>query len=310
MALDTARRNATKRCHWVPRAYLKTFAADSDTQRKIWRFGVNEGDPELKDIKKVAVRHHLYVPKDNSGQRDDRFEKKLADLETWFASDLWASLCDDMVDLTEISARRIVALLAATLWLRTPRQLELQHSIHAQLVAACSSPLGLPDEVEIGGKVIQVDPTDWLEFRNAGEDDIKRMWIAEMSGASHYAEMLMGMRWSVICADDPSFITTDAPVTFVHPSLKFRGLRNPETRVLFPISPKRLLMMDNRVGEPDGLYYPLTGSAAPFNLLLWREAIGHIFSSRHTGLVCAELIEDAEREGVTWHGSKASYRSV
>lgn len=291
------RHKATRRCHWVPQAYLKAFAADGTSRRKIWRLGVSEGRPELKDIGKVAVRHHLYVPMDDLGQRDDRFEKKLAELERQFASDLWASLCGGMVDLRKPSARRTIALLAATLWLRTPRQLDVQRSIHAQFVAACSTPLGLPDELEIGGRVFQMNPADWPEFRDADEDAVKRMWIAEMNGAARYAEILTGMRWSVICAEQDAFITSDAPVACLHPSLQFRGLRDRETLILLPISPRRLLVLDNRTQKPDGLYHPLLGSAASFNRLLWREAIGHVFSSRDPDLVCAELIEEADQGG-------------
>lgn len=51
----------TKRCHWVSQSYLRAFAAD-DARQKIWRFSKNQGEPELKPIRKVAVRHHLYAP--------------------------------------------------------------------------------------------------------------------------------------------------------------------------------------------------------------------------------------------------------
>ena len=54
----------TKRCHWVPQAYLKAFAADS-SQLRIWRLGKEAMTPELKRIEKVAVRFNLYVPKDS-----------------------------------------------------------------------------------------------------------------------------------------------------------------------------------------------------------------------------------------------------
>ena len=299
MAEDAAKRQVTRRCHWVPQAYLKSFAADDTAGQKVWQLSKDEGKPELKLIKKVAVRHHLYVPKNALGQRDDSFEKKLAELEAWFATDIWATLCHGIVDFEPVEVRKLVALLSATMWLRTPRHLDMQHSMHAQIVAAFSSQAGIPDRVKIGGKVMHLDVASWPSFRDASEDDLKRAWITELNNATHYAKILMTMRWSVIFAEGPAFITTDSPVACVHPSGRFHGLKNPKTQMMFPLSPKRLLVMDWCLDEPDGLYYPLVGSPAPLNILLWREAIGHMFSSRHPHLVCAELVEHAEQVGVT-----------
>src|ERR1700730_11472946 len=36
-------KQTTKRCHWVSQSYLRTFATDPDTRRKIWRFSKNGG---------------------------------------------------------------------------------------------------------------------------------------------------------------------------------------------------------------------------------------------------------------------------
>jgi hypothetical protein len=38
-----------KRNHWVPQAYLRGFAADSE-RRKIWTLSKNEGAPALRPI--------------------------------------------------------------------------------------------------------------------------------------------------------------------------------------------------------------------------------------------------------------------
>src|SRR5262249_55507699 len=93
-------RQVTKRCHWVPQAYLRNFAAN-DARTKIWRFSKWSGEPELKPIEKVAMRHHLYVPRDEiTGKRDDSFERKLSQLESWFADPVWRALQDQIVDLS------------------------------------------------------------------------------------------------------------------------------------------------------------------------------------------------------------------
>jgi hypothetical protein len=142
-----------------------------------------------------------------------------------------------------------------------------------------------------------VDAASWPGYRDAGEDDIKRMWLDEVGSAVWLAEIMMGMRWAMQVSDAPVFITTDNPVVVLHPSLNFRGFRNSETTVVFPLSPTRVLVMDNRHSEPDGKYYPAQNVAPRLNGLLWRESIDRMFSSRHPDHVCAEMLQDAERMG-------------
>lgn len=50
-----------KRNHWVPQAYLRSFAADP-ARRKIWTMGIEAGEPRLRPIEKVAVKFYLYAP--------------------------------------------------------------------------------------------------------------------------------------------------------------------------------------------------------------------------------------------------------
>lgn len=255
----------------------------------------DDGGPDLKRIDKVAVRHHLYTPKDVAGRRDNSFEEKLAELEQWFASPVWRLLQEGFADLSWEPLRKMVALLAATMFMRNPKHHAMVHELRAQLVQLCSGPHGLPHSIQIGDRITELDPHDWPSYRDASEDDIKRLWITEMNGAALYAQMFLDMRWSIVFSEQPVFITTDNPVCFLHPSLTFRGIANPETSVLFPLSPTRLLSFDNLRQEPANQYYPLKGSGAGQNLLLWRGAIEHMFCHRHPDLVCADFLADGER---------------
>jgi Protein of unknown function (DUF4238) len=126
---------------------------------------------------------------------------------------------------------------------------------------------------------------------------LKRAWGEHVSTAGWLAEMLMKMRWAVVFSEEPVFITSDNPVMIMHPSLKFRGLKNPETTVSFPLSPTRILFMDNRHGEPDSQYYPLRQDPGSLNGLIWRNAIEHMFAPRHPDIICADILADAERMG-------------
>ncbi len=64
----------------------------------------------------------------------------------------------------------------------------------------------------------------------------------------------------------------------------------------FPISRKRLLLIDRRHNEADSNFYESSGPEAS-NALVWRNAINHMFSPRHPGEVCAEMVADPEAKG-------------
>ena len=78
------------------------------------------------------------------------------------------------------------------------------------------------------------------------------MWIKEVGSAVWLAQILMEMRWAVMISDEPVFITTDSPVVPLHPELRFRGFKNPDTSVVLPLSPTRLLWLEPLPGFGDG----------------------------------------------------------
>lgn len=288
-------KQVTKRCHWVSQSYLKAFAADEAGQ-KIWRFSKNDGDPELKPIENVAVRFYLYAPMAADGTRDDPVERKLSEVEQWFGEPIWKALCTSELDLTWEPLRKMLALIVATTYVRNPVQFETWKRIHRQMVERVSGLESMPTRVTIGGVEHQVDASDWPDFRDAGEERMKAAWNDYIAGAGDIAPRLLGMRTVMVAAKKPVFITSDNPVTITHPSLEFLGIRDPETTITFPISPTRMLVLDNRHSEPDGVYYELADdNAAAQNLLVWRNAMEHMFSHRHTDEVCAEFVANEDR---------------
>ena len=285
-----------KRNHWVPQAYLRSFAADPLAREKIWILSKKAGSPSLKPIKKVAVRFYLYTPRHADGTRDYSFEKKLASLEQLFGLSGWQHIAAGDVDLCDPTMRKGIALLTAVMWLRNPKSLTLMRAMHAQFLEFYSQLPALPDEMTLNGKTYKIDKDSWPAYRDATDDDIRRMWTDHIESAVWLAELLMKMRWGFFCADQPVFITTDNPVVPIHPSLRFKGLKAPETMILFPLSPTRVLFMDNHHNEPDGQSCT-SGDVPRLNSLLWREAIDHMFSSRHPDKVCREIADGAEAFG-------------
>lgn len=289
-----------KENHWVSQSYLRGFAADTPERRKIWTLSKKTNGPQLRKIKKVAVSFYLYAPYDLDGLRDYRFEDKLASLENLFNPTFRALFATGFPDLCSDPIRKGLSLLTAVMYLRNPLQLAIVQNIHRTLVDWFSQGDELPDAVEINGRAIELDKSDWPTYRDADKDATKRMWLNNINSAVWLAKIMMEMRWAVLFSEKPVFITTDNPVIVMHPDLQFRGFNNPETTVFFPLSPTRVLVMDNRHYEPDGQYYPLKGSAAGLNLLFWREAIDSMFSPRHPDEVCSEMIEDVEITGFEW----------
>lgn len=290
----------TRRCHWVPQSYLRAFACDHPDRKKIWRFGKsdNSGPAEIKLIKKVAVKHHLYAPIDCiSKRRNDSFEQELGDVERWFGEPIWKKLCEDYADLSWLPLRKLVALTVAIMQFRNPIHLLIYKNVHHEFVQFLAAQNELPTSLSIGGISYPLHQDSWSEFRNETDEDCKRHWIDEIRRVGWYATLLLKMRWSIIHTDEPLFVTSDNPVTIIHPSLKFRGINDPNSSLMFPISPTRLLIMDHLHNEPHDKYYPLRGDGSVQNGLLFRHAGEWMFSHRPPEEVCSAIVADAERRG-------------
>lgn len=287
-------KQVTKRCHWVPQGYLRAFSENSTN--KIWRLGKDGGDPELKRIDKVAVKFHLYAPMGLDGRRDDALEKKFADLENFFGDPIWREMCEGYPDFSQKPLRKMLALLVATTWLRTPTQYEEWKRIHNQTKDFFSGLPELPEEVIVNDREVKVDTSSWPAYRDATDEDMKTAWNAWLGQASEIAKLFLDMRWAMLVNESGGFVTSDNPVMVGDPTRPFKGLKDPEIIVTFPVSPKRTLVMDRRLSEPHGRYYAVSGLASA-NTLVWRNAINYMFSPRHPDEVCAEMMADAEAQG-------------
>lgn len=289
----------TKRCHWVPQSYLRPFAAEN-SKRKIWRLSKVAGsDPELKRIDKVAVEFYLYSPKGVDGSRNDALERKLAGIENWFGGPVWKKLCNAEVDLTWEPMRKMLALLIATTYVRNPSQFDQWKSTHSRFVEMFSEYDDLPTHVTIDNVEHKVDESQWPKFRDAGEDSLKSTWNDYIACAGDIAPTLLKMRMTMCISQKPAFITSDNPVTIIHPSMSFEGISDPDTAIIFPISPTRSLRLDNRHNEPDGVYYaPPDDHHALTNALVWKNSLQYMFSPRNPIDVCREINAAADNRSI------------
>lgn len=288
----------TRNCHWVPQSYLSGFAILGDPNR-IWRLSNKEGEAELKLIEKVAYRHHLYSVRDReTQQRDGALETRLSELERMFGHTVWKQLRTDVVDIGWEPLRKMVALLAAVMLLRNPRTLAEHHKLHKELIDYYDQFDELPDFVTIGDKRMALDKSSWPEFKAADAERIKSIWFMQIRNAVPIAEKFLRMRWSMMMAPRPAFITSDSPITITNPAQKSAGIDHPKTRIYFPISPTRMLCMDHLDDEPANQYYPADDEDYTFiNVLIWQGTMDHLFSHRHPDEVSFEMVSYAEASG-------------
>jgi hypothetical protein len=115
------------------------------------------------------------------------------------------------------------------MYLRNPSQFAVWKATHSSLVDYYSALPELPTAFEHRGKTYKLDTSTWPAYRDASEEDVKKMWLEQVGSATRVAETLMKMRWAMLFSEEPVFITTDNPVAIVHPTLEFRGLNDAAT---------------------------------------------------------------------------------
>jgi hypothetical protein len=293
--------------HWVPQFYLRHFAISDSRGKKgrarVWIFSKDEadGDEILTTVRAICADPYLYSPVSESRERGWDLEIKLGDLETALGS-IWPALVEGRVDLADPSLRQGVSLFVAVMHLRHPYNLDAVEQIHRSLVAFYeempTASDGAPDveSVEIAGTTYTFDASRWHEYRAWGRNDHHRFFTQIIeSEAVHLAELLIQKRWSMIISERHSFVTTDKPVVIQHPTKTNSGLRTPGVIVSFPVSPRRLPVMDDMHHEPANQYYPLqTAAAGAFNCNLWRNGSRFMITGRSVHEVLAEIVEWAD----------------
>ena len=281
-----------KKQHWVPQFYLKEFAIEETKRSKkpqVWIFSKTEGDPVRVNVGDIAAKRYLYSPKKKDGSRSWEMENRLAELES-AVSMFWPDIARGYVDLNEEDTRKIVALFIATLILRHPDKINTVKQVHGQIVEYLDrlpqDEHGNPNVNELetrDGRIIPLDSSDWEAYKNSSDADHQETFIQQLQdNAYRMAKTLRRKRWSIVISEDPIFITTDRPVAIFNQKREMFGLETKGTFINFPLSPTRVLVMDDRHEEPASQYYSLAETGpAPANLTSWTHAHEFMISSRH-----------------------------
>jgi len=305
MSSEAVKQNRPKHQHWVPQFYLNYFATPNSRQTdqpQVWIFSKHHGDPieKLTNVRNVCGKRYLYSPLDEDGERNWDLEEQLGNLESTLAQ-VWPMLADGDVDLENTTIRMGVSLFAAVMYIRNPEVRREVEEIHKVLLRFFESMptnrdgIPLVKSIEHKGRVQQFDPSGWHDYRTWGKNEHDRFFTDTVwSEAMYIAQLLMKKRWSVVCSDHDAFITSDRPVSLHHEELEVVGFGTSGVSIMFPLSPRRMLVMDDLYEEPANHYWHLRGNIAAFNFNVWRKSSRFLITGRPVGEVLYEILEHSD----------------
>ncbi|RIK45780.1 MAG: hypothetical protein DCC58_05425 [Chloroflexi bacterium] len=302
MRRNSTPRGRSKHQHWVPQFYLRYFAtaaSRSEEYPQVWIFSTepDDGDEKLTSVRNVCGKRFLYSPVQPGGERDWSLDERLDSLESALGM-VWPALAEGFVNLADQPLRQGIALFTAVMYLRNPEVRSEVEQIHRKLVLLYEAAPRLPDgtlnigSIEISGQVHRFDSSGWHEYRSWTKNEHDRFFAQLVrSEATRIADHLLRKRWSVVFANEETFITTDKPVAMHHQSKERYGFGTEGTMITFPLSPTRMLVLDDMHNEPANQYYPLQdGSGASFNFTTWRNASRFLITGRPVPVVLEEML--------------------
>lgn len=241
--------------------------------------------------------NYLYTPKDEMGEIVWHLENKLSKLETTLGL-IWSNLANGFIDINDPVLRKGLSLFVAVMHLRNPECRQSIERLHQQLVEFFKTTPVRPDgspaitSLKIEGVTCELEAQGWREYQAWGENDHDRFFTHVVeSEATVLATLLMKKRWSIVFSEADIFITSDMPVVLQHQSREIFGFGTQDSIVMFPLSPRRMLVMDDLHAEPAGQYYPLKPSnAGAFNYNIWSKSSRFMVTGRAVHDVLSEIM--------------------
>ena len=299
-------RSRSKHQHWVPQFYLRYFATPESIGSKtpkVWIFSKNhdDGDEQLTSVRNVCGKRYLYSPVQQDGERDWSMDDHLNDVEGLLAQ-VWPKLATDFVDLSDERIRKAISLFVSVTHMRHLDIREQVEQAHAGLVdffvggPSCTNGTPMIDSVEVAGKSRPFDSSGWQEYKNQGKDGHDRAFVQMLqSNVGLMAKRLLKKRWSVLLSDQATYVTSDKPVVLSHLSRDRFGYGTDDVMITFPISPSRLLILDDMHNEPANQYYRLEPTnAGVVNLTIFRNATRFLITGRPVPEVLLEINSHAD----------------
>jgi Protein of unknown function (DUF4238)/SEC-C motif len=264
----------------------------------------------------VATENFLYSPKLRDGTRDFRVEAQLGELESVLAP-AWRHLANEVVDLgKERRLKELLALFIAAQMIRVPDHLGRVEAMHKKMVAGFDTfpkdEKGCPEikSLPYQGNDLHFNNSGWQDFRNADKAEIQRMFSRQIASNTHpLAETLLKKRWFIVMSPYPQFVTSDKPVTILNHDELISGGGTVGTVIQFPLSPTRMLCLDDNREAPENQYYhvrPEDGFL--FNVITVQRASSFVIAHRDpSDLINRVRLHLDKRRRITSNRAPSSY---
>jgi hypothetical protein len=186
---------------------------------------------------------------------------------------------------------------------RHPDSFEKAQHVHEHMVrfyeSAPKDKLGRPAITHFmhEGKHHELDNSDWAEFRDATDEDVRQQAVEDMRNLTiTLTNDIFKKKFAIVVAPHPAFVTSDRPVYLMHPTRERFGVRTPGARLMFPLSPTHMLFAhDDDAAEQNKYIHLRKKDAVGMNYMTWMHARRFLISSFEPTPLLAEMVTESDR---------------
>jgi hypothetical protein len=256
------------RQHFIPILHLKHFIGPNP-KGQVWTYDAHTGKVFSGAPENTAVQTHFYSAERPDATMDTQLEEFLSEIEGNAAPVYEALLCGEIP--RESRERAYFSMFLALMYVRTPamrrmtaeiigRQIQIMQYAYGSnpkafdaLLQRLEKEQGLSFDAEARSLLQEamINPADYI-FEIPQEHTFEGLHAAD-----HLAPILHQMKWSLASSVQEFFITCDNPVVrhvdpkTRHPFYGDHGFFNKTAEVIFPLSPKLLLLMSWNENVPE-----------------------------------------------------------
>jgi len=289
------------RHHWLPQFYLRHFATPESVHaknRQVWVYRRGDAQPFLTNTKNIGLEAGLYSSSADTADHCYIESEKLAEIESVYAQ-FWDGLDSTRPpNIDSIQTRENIAAYIALQMYRNPLWRDLYVASQARLIRSLSKqPRGsdgtpivlVPDQ----GKQRRLTADEWYQLTHPDAGAIQDGYVRGLVSniIMEARAILVAKNWQVVVSEVDGFVTSDNPVILVNtqrPQHEWPRLSDPETIVLFPLTPRYALSM---YSQPLALRYKLYNHhmTAGVNAQVWATTKRFMISHRNPDLVHDEI---------------------